>query len=76
MIQTPETAQYHQAKTRVEELRAQLAYYNYRYYVLDDPEISDAEYDRLMQDLRARLALHPELVMSDSPIHRMGADPA
>ena len=40
------------AKLRVEELRAHIAYHDYRYYVLDQPEISDAEYDALMRELR------------------------
>src|SRR5581483_11340530 len=57
------------------ELRRQIDYHNYRYYVLDEPEISDAEYDRLMQELRRLEAEHPELASPDSPTQRVGAGP-
>ncbi|PZR94682.1 MAG: DNA ligase (NAD(+)) LigA, partial [Candidatus Chloroheliales bacterium] len=60
---------------RVEELRKQLEYHNYRYHVLDDPVISDAEYDALMRELRGIEAEHPELVAPDSPTQRVGASP-
>ena len=60
---------------RVEELRSLIDYHNYRYYVLDEPEITDAEYDRLMQDLRCLEAEHPELASPDSPTQRVGAGP-
>jgi DNA ligase (NAD+) len=63
------------AAKRVEELRKLINYHNYRYYVLDSPEISDAEYDRLMQELRQIEMEHPELVTPDSPTHRVGAPP-
>ncbi|MCX8125829.1 MAG: NAD-dependent DNA ligase LigA [Dehalococcoidia bacterium] len=63
------------AARRVEELRKLIEYHNYRYYVLDSPEISDAEYDRLMQELRQLEAEHPELVTPDSPTQRVGAPP-
>lgn len=63
------------AANRVKELRKQINHHNYRYYVLDSPEISDAEYDRLMQELRQLEAEHPELVTPDSPTHRVGAPP-
>jgi DNA ligase (NAD+) len=56
---------------RADELRAQLAALNYRYYVLDDPLVPDAEYDRLMQELVALEAKHPEIVMPDSPTQRV-----
>ncbi len=49
---------------------------NYRYYVLDDPSIPDAEYDRLMRELEALEAAHPELATPDSPTRRVGAKPA
>ena len=62
-------------KQRVEELREIINYHNYRYYVLDSPEISDAEYDELMQELRQLEAEHPELVTPDSPTQRIGAPP-
>ena len=64
------------ARKRVEELREQINYHNYRYYVLDSPEVSDAEYDRLMRELEALEAEHPELVSPDSPTQRVGAAPA
>jgi DNA ligase (NAD+) len=60
---------------RVEALREQIRYHNYRYYVLDEPAISDAEYDALMCELRALEAAHPELVTPDSPTQRVGAPP-
>jgi DNA ligase (NAD+) len=60
---------------RVEELREQIRYHNYRYYVLDDPQIPDAEYDRLMRELQALEEVHPELVSADSPTQRVGAQP-
>jgi len=62
-------------RQRVEELRKLINYHNYRYYVLDSPEISDAEYDELMQELKRLEAEHPELVTSDSPTQRVGAAP-
>jgi DNA ligase (NAD+) len=62
-------------KQRVEELRKIINYHNYRYYVLDSPEISDAEYDELMKELRQLEAEHPELVTPDSPTQRIGAPP-
>ena len=63
------------AAARVEELRQQINYHNYRYYVLDSPVISDAEYDRLMQELITLEEEHPELVTPDSPTQRVGAPP-
>ena len=60
-------------ETRVETLREQIEEHNYRYYVLDDPIIPDAEYDRLMRELEALEAEHPELGDSDSPTQRVGA---
>ena len=64
------------AKLRVEELRDRLNYHAYRYYVLDEPEISDAEYDELMGELRSLEEDFPELVTPDSPTQRVGATPA
>ncbi|HEX6230314.1 MAG TPA: NAD-dependent DNA ligase LigA [Actinomycetota bacterium] len=64
------------AKLRVEELREQLNYHSYRYHVLDDPEVSDAEYDELMEDLRTLEERFPELVTPDSPTQRVGMTPA
>jgi DNA ligase (NAD+) len=59
----------------VEELRKSLHHHEYLYYVLDQPEISDAEYDSLMNRLRDIEAQHPELVTPDSPTHRVGGKP-
>lgn len=60
---------------QIETLREQLRHHNHRYYVLDDPEIPDAEYDRLFRELQALEAAHPELVTPDSPTQRVGATP-
>jgi DNA ligase (NAD+) len=62
-------------KQRIEELRETINHHNYRYYVLDSPEISDAEYDELMKELRQLETEHPELVTPDSPTQRIGAPP-
>jgi DNA ligase (NAD+) len=59
----------------VEELRKQLDHHNHRYYVLDDPEVSDAEYDALLNELRELETEHPELLTPDSPTQRVGAQP-
>src|SRR5476651_1141477 len=64
------------AATRATELRALLTQYDYRYYTIDDPNVSDAEYDRLMQELRAIEAQHPELIVADSPTQRVSGKPA
>ncbi|RXU60805.1 DNA ligase (NAD(+)) LigA [Pseudomonas protegens] len=61
------------AETRILELRAELDQHNYRYHVLDEPSIPDAEYDRLYHELKALEAEHPELVTSDSPTQRVGS---
>jgi DNA ligase (NAD+) len=60
---------------RARLLREQINYHNYRYYVLDNPEIPDAEYDRLYRELEALEAAHPELVTPDSPTQRVGGRP-
>ncbi|MBI2857190.1 MAG: NAD-dependent DNA ligase LigA, partial [Chloroflexi bacterium] len=60
---------------RADELRGLINYHNYRYYVLDSPEISDAEYDALLQKLRELEEAHPGLVTPDSPTQRVGAAP-
>jgi DNA ligase (NAD+) len=62
-------------EARIEELRALIHHHNYRYHVLDDPEIADAEYDALFDELLALEADHPELVTLDSPSQRVGAAP-
>jgi DNA ligase (NAD+) len=61
---------------RIEELREQVEYHLYRYHVLDDPEISDAEFDRLWDDLLAFEREHPELQTPESPTQRVGAPPS
>lgn len=61
-------------RARVESLRAQINYHNYRYYVLDAPEVSDATYDRLFQELRRLEEEYPALITPDSPTQRVGAD--
>jgi len=61
---------------RAAELREQLKRHDYRYYVLDDPQVPDAEYDRLMGELRALEAAHPELVTPDSPTQRVSGTPS
>jgi DNA ligase (NAD+) len=63
------------AAERAQELRKQLEYHNHRYYVLDDPEISDAGYDALLNELRDLEAEHPGLRAPDSPTQRVGAEP-
>ncbi len=62
-------------QAEIEELRQQINHHNFRYYVLDDPEISDAEYDRLMRRLIELEENHPEYVTPDSPTQRVGAEP-
>ena len=70
-----ETRDFQRAKLRVEELRSQIAYHEHRYFVLDQPEISDAEFDALMEELRGLEARHPELITPDSPTQRVGGAP-
>jgi DNA ligase (NAD+) len=64
-----------EAEERVAELRREIEYHNYRYYVLDDPEISDGEYDALMQELEGLEEEHPDLKSPNSPTQRVGAPP-
>src|ERR687887_1926014 len=61
---------------RLDELREQVNHHLYRYHVLDDPEISDAEYDRLFEELQALEEEHPDLITPDSPTQRVGAPPS
>jgi DNA ligase (NAD+) len=63
-------------QARLDELRAELNHHLYRYHVLDDPEISDAEYDRLYDELKALEDEHPDLITPDSPTQRVGAAPS
>lgn len=60
---------------KIEALREKIRHHEYRYYVLDDPEISDAEFDALMNELKRIEAEHPELVTPDSPTQRVGGKP-
>ena len=64
-----------QTGKRIDELRDELRHHEYQYHVLDSPEISDAEYDARMRELRALEAQHPELVTPDSPSQRVGGKP-
>ncbi|MEI8299548.1 MAG: NAD-dependent DNA ligase LigA [Pseudomonadota bacterium] len=60
---------------RIVALREELARHDYRYYVLDDPEVPDAEYDRIMRELRELEARHPSLITADSPTQRVSGAP-
>jgi DNA ligase (NAD+) len=62
-------------RKRVEKLREEIEYHNYRYYILDQPEISDAQYDRLIKELEKLEEQYPELRSSNSPTQRVGAHP-
>src|SRR5437870_716994 len=63
------------AKLRVEELREQIRYHDYRYHVLDQPEVADAEYDALVRELKELESRFPELLTPDSPTQRVGGRP-
>ena len=65
-----------QLQARLEELRQEIRYHNYRYYVLTEPVVSDGEYDRMMGELRGIEAEYPELITQDSPTQRAGAPPS
>lgn len=60
---------------RIEALRHEIELHNHRYYVLDDPQVPDSEYDRLMRELKALEQAHPELVTAESPTQRVGGAP-
>ena len=62
-------------KKKVESLRSQIRHHNYQYHVLDEPDVPDAEYDRLVRELQDIESKHPELVTADSPTQRVGAEP-
>ena len=64
------------ASDRIAELRRRIRDANHRYYVLDDPDLPDADYDALLRELQALEAAHPELVDADSPTQRVGNAPA
>ena len=63
-------------REKLESLREEIRYHNYRYHTLDDIEIPDAEYDRLMRELQALEEKYPEFVTPDSPTQRVGAEPS
>ena len=63
-------------KKKIESLRDEIRYHNYRYHTLDDIEIPDAEYDRLVRELQRLEAENPELITPDSPTQRVGAEPS
>jgi DNA ligase (NAD+) len=65
-----------EVEKRIAQLRAQIDEHNYRYHVLDDPEVEDAVYDRLFDELKSLEEEHPELVTLDSPTQRVGAPPS
>jgi len=60
---------------KIEALRDKIRHHEYLYYVLDSPELSDAEFDALMNELKAMEAAHPELITPDSPTQRVGGKP-
>ena len=66
----------HEAAARAAKLRAQIAHHNHLYYELDRPQVSDADYDALMDELRALERAHPELITADSPTQRVGGAPS
>jgi DNA ligase (NAD+) len=65
-----------EATKRARELREQIDHHNYRYYVLDDPEISDAQFDAMMRELQELESTHPDLADPDSPTQRVGGQPS
>ena len=71
-VRAPDERERAEAKLRVEELRAEIEHHRYRYHVLDDPEVADAEYDVLMRELRALEDRFPELQTPDSPTVTVG----
>ncbi len=70
----PETSP-ESAEQRINELREKIRYHEYQYYVLNEPEISDAEFDRMMRELEQLEQEYPELITSDSPTQRVGGEP-
>ncbi|HEY90393.1 MAG TPA: NAD-dependent DNA ligase LigA, partial [Dehalococcoidia bacterium] len=63
------------ARQRIERLKADINHHNYCYHVLDSPEVSDAEYDRLVRELKQLEELYPQFLTPDSPTQRVGAAP-
>lgn len=74
-ISTRVTMDKFQAESRIQELTEQLHYHNYRYYIKDDPVVSDAEYDRMLRELQSLEEEYPDLRKPDSPTLRIGASP-
>src|SRR4029077_16558046 len=74
-VRAPDEREAAEAKLRVEELRAEIEHHRYRYHVLDDPEVADAEYDVLMRELRELEDRFPELQTPDSPPQTGGGTP-
>ncbi|HTQ47805.1 MAG TPA: hypothetical protein VMI75_33840, partial [Polyangiaceae bacterium] len=72
---TPEERRLSDARKRVDELHEQINHHSYRYHVLDDPEVSDYDYDQLVKELQALEAEFPELIAADSPTQRVGGAP-
>lgn len=73
-IGQPETSP-ESAEQRINELREKIRYHEYQYYVLNEPKISDAEFDRMMRELEQLEQEYPELITSDSPTQRVGGEP-
>ncbi len=63
-------------KAKIDSLKTEINHHNYRYYVMDNPEVSDAEYDALLRELKGLEEEYPQLVTADSPSQRIGAAPA
>ena len=72
---SPQQKTEQKTEQRIEQLRDQINQHNYAYYVLDDPLIPDAEYDRLMRELQQLEADHPQFFSDTSPTQRVGAEP-
>ncbi len=70
------SSDYEKAKARAEKLRRELNYHNWRYYTLDNPEISDAQYDTLFRELARLEEKYPDLLTPDSPTQRVGGPPS
>jgi DNA ligase (NAD+) len=73
---TTENREFQQAQLRAEELHSEISQHDYRYYVLDDPSISDSEYDALMRELRDIENRFPELITPDSPTQKVSGQPS
>lgn len=73
---TAEDRAYQEAKTRTEELRSEIGVHDYRYYVLDEPLVSDAQYDARMRELRELEGRYPDLITPDSPTQRVSGQPS